>query len=222
MESLQSLADSFATAYNNPAITTRSIVLILGVAVILSLYEWLVYRTISHRAFYNKSFHICIAVLPLFICSIIFSLQSNLLITLGTIGALAILRFRTAIKDPVDMLYLLWSVFIGITVGCQLFELAVMTSLAATLLLLFLEWLPLQKKPYVLLFRCEADKSKSVLELLKNECKGMRIKSRSHSSAGMDYVVEFRCKDPDALCRKLESLSVERFSVVSYDSDDIL
>ena len=75
---------------------------------ILAIYEFFVYRIVSHRSFYNKSFNITTAILPFFISSIILCLQSNLVITLGTIGALAIIRFRTSVKDPVDMLYLLW------------------------------------------------------------------------------------------------------------------
>ena len=68
---------------------------------ILSIYKFVIYRLVSHRAFYNRAFHICIAVLPFFISTIILCLQSNLVITLETIGALAIIRFRTAVKDSV-------------------------------------------------------------------------------------------------------------------------
>ena len=103
------------------------------------MYEFIVYRLVSHRAFYNRSFNISVTVLPFFIATIILCLQSNLVITLGTIGALAIIRYRTAVKDPVDMLYILWSIHIGIVCGCQLYEVAVLTSLLVTIILLILE-----------------------------------------------------------------------------------
>ncbi|MCQ2447073.1 MAG: DUF4956 domain-containing protein, partial [Clostridia bacterium] len=86
---ISELFANFTKAYENPALTTKAIAMVLGAAALLALYEWVVYRVVSHRAFYNRSFHITLAVLPLFIAAIIFSLQTDLLITLGTIGALA-------------------------------------------------------------------------------------------------------------------------------------
>ena len=127
--------ENIINVFANENITTTVILSVLLMILILSVYEFFVYRFISHRSFYNKSFNIAITILPFFIGTIILSLQSNLLITLGTIGALAIIRFRTAVKDPVDMLYLLWSVYIGIICGCQLYEVGVLTSLFVTVLL---------------------------------------------------------------------------------------
>ena len=81
---------------------------------LLSFYEYNVYKKLSHRACYSKAFHTGITMIPFFISTIILCLQSNLIITLGTIGALAIIRFRTAVKDPIDMIYILWAIHIGI------------------------------------------------------------------------------------------------------------
>ena len=99
--------ENIISSYSNESVTTASIISVLLMVAILAVYEFFVYRFVSHRSFYNKSFNITTAILPFFIASIIMCLQSNLVITLGTIGALAILRFRTSVKDPVDMLYLL-------------------------------------------------------------------------------------------------------------------
>lgn len=125
--------ENIASAYSNESITTATIMSVLIMVILLAVYEFFVYRFVSHRSFYNKSFNITISILPFFISTIILCLQSNIIITLGTIGALAIIRFRTAIKDPVDMLYLLWSVYIGIICGCQLFEVGVLTSIVVTI-----------------------------------------------------------------------------------------
>ncbi len=136
--------------FNNPQVPAGLIVSVLLMTVVLGLFEYLVYRFVSKRSFYSKQFNITLAIIPLFIATIIMTLQSNLLITLGTIGALAIIRFRTAIKDPIDMVYLLWSVFIGITCGSGLFEVAIITSLVVTVLLLVLDLVPLRKPPFIL------------------------------------------------------------------------
>ncbi len=106
MDMIQHTIENISNTYKNPVISTSVICSVLVMALLIGLYEFAVYRLVSHRAFYNRSFNICTAILPLFISTIILCLQSNIVITLGTIGALAILRFRTAVKDPVDMLYL--------------------------------------------------------------------------------------------------------------------
>ena len=144
--------ENIIKSYANESITTSTILSVLLMVAILAIYEFFVYRMVSHRSFYNKSFNITTAILPFFISTIILCLQSNLVITLGTIGALAIIRFRTSVKDPVDMLYLLWSVFIGIICGCQLFEVGVLTSVVVTIVLIALEHINFGRKSFVLIF----------------------------------------------------------------------
>ena len=117
MSMLHRIFANFLSFYGSEAVPTEVILTVLLAVLLLSAYEFVVYRLISHRTFYNRSFNISIAVLPFFIATIILCLQSNLVITLGTIGALAIIRFRTAVKDPVDMIYLLWSIHTGIEIG---------------------------------------------------------------------------------------------------------
>ena len=109
------MGDHIAESFQRSEITTSLLLSVLFVTGILALYEFIVYQIILHRSLYNRAFNISIAVLPFFIATIILCLQSNLVITLGTIGALAIIRFRTAVKDPVDLIFILWSIHIGIT-----------------------------------------------------------------------------------------------------------
>ena len=210
-------------SYYNPALYTSVVVSVLIVVLLLSIYEFIVYRLVSHRAFYNRSFNICIAILPFFIATIVLSLQSNIVITLGTIGALAILRFRTTVKDPVDMLYLLWSVHIGITCGCQLYEVAVLTALIVTILLIVLEHLSIGRKPFVLVLHCEPENEGILLEKIGEYTKKYRIKSRNFTSKGMDIVMELSVKDPKELSESIrETKAAEKFSIIEYDSDDVL
>ena len=217
-KTLEIISDSYA----NPVLSTKVILSVLLVVLILCAYEFAVYRLVSHRAFYNKSFNICIVVLPFFIATIVMCLQSNIVITLGTIGALAILRFRTAVKDPVDMLYLLWSVHIGIVCGCQLYEIAVLTSLVVTIVLLLLNYVSIGRKPFVLVFQCAPEKDLEILSNLKEVTSRFRIKSRNFTERGMNYVIEFSAKDPTALTERMKGLEIEKFSVIEYDSEDVI
>ena len=223
MNMVTNIVDSIMGDLHHASLTISGIMAVLIVVLVLAIYEYLVYRLVSHRAFYNKSFHIAITVLPFFLASILMCLQSSLVITLGTIGALAIIRFRTSVKDPTDMIYLLWSVFIGIICGCRLYEVAILTSIVVTLVLLALEHINLAGKPLVVIVHLRQADEDALISALKTCSKKYRIKSRNYTSAGIDYALELSAGDPRAVMECLQSIeNVERFSVVEYDMEDIL
>ena len=216
------LENLFST-YSNESITTTTLVGMLLMVMILAAYEFFVYRFVSRRSFYNKSFNITIAILPFFIAAIILCLQSNAVITLGTIGALAIIRFRTAVKDPVDMMYLLWSVFIGIICGCQLYEVGILTSIVVTLVLLLLENVAFGRKPYVLILHSEKDIEDNLTKLFTEKKISYRFKSRNFTSKGFDYAIEFSSKEIKELNQELsKNKEISKYSIIAYDADDIV
>ncbi len=221
---IQAIVNHIAGSFQNEEITTSMLLSVLVVVGILAVYEFIVYQVILHRSLYNKAFNISIAVLPFFIATIILCLQTNLVITLGTIGALAIIRFRTAVKDPVDLIFVLWSIHIGITCGCQLYETAVMTSLVATVVLVILSRINRRMKSHILVVHCKsADYEGDIINLLKENTRKYRVKSRNWTEKGMDYVFELIIRDVGMMTGRLEkSTDVERFSLMEYDSDDIL
>jgi len=215
--------ESIINNYSNASITTTSIFAVLLMVTLLAVYEFFVYRFVSHRSFYNKSFNITTAILPYFISIIIMCLQSNLVITLGTIGALAIIRFRTSVKDPVDMLYLLWSVFVGIVCGCQLFEVGVITSVFVTIALIILEHINFGRKPYVLILHANSDAEEELTSLFKSLKASYRFKSRNYTSKGFDYAIELRYNNIKELNEELsKNERVSKYSIIEYDADDIV
>ena len=209
--------------YTNNSIPGTTILSVLLVVLLLSIYEFFVYRYVSHRSFYNKSFNIAIAIIPFFISTIILCLQANVVITLGTIGALAIIRFRTAVKDPVDMLYLLWSVYIGIICGCQLYEVGVLTSLMVTIVLIVLNHLSFGSLPFVIIIHSDKDIEKDISKLLNDSKISYKTKSRNYSEKGYDYAIEASTKKVDDLKNILSSIkAIKKYSIIEYDSDDIV
>lgn len=215
--------ENIINSYSNESITTGTILAVLLMVALLAIYEFFVYRFVSHRSFYNKSFNITTAILPFFIATIILCLQSNLVITLGTIGALAIIRFRTSVKDPVDMLYLLWSVFIGIICGCQLFEVGVLTSLVVTIVLVLLEHVNFGRKSFVLIVRSTEDIEKDLTNIFKARRISHKFKSRNYTSKGFDYAIELTYKDIQELNAELsKNERISKYSIIEYDADDIV
>lgn len=198
---------------------------VMIVTFVMSVYEYVVYRAVSHRQIYNKQFHTALMVIPFFISSIVMALQSNIVITLGTIGALAIIRFRTAIKDATDMVYLLWSIYIGIACGCQLYESCVLTSLMATVILLFANKFggKIFKNPFILVVNSENDIEQSLKSIINNHTKSFRLKSRNFTQTGINYVFELGLNDPDAFSKDIQSLKdIKQFSLLEYDGNDII
>ncbi len=218
------IIENIGTSFQNSEISTSKLLALFTVVLLLSLYEFFVYQVILRRSLYNKAFNITISVLPIFIATIILCLQSNLVITLGTIGALAIIRFRTAVKDPVDLIFILWSIHIGITCGCQMYEIAIMTSVVATFILVLLNRINVRTKTHILVMHsASAENEKTIEDILKQNTKKYRVKSRNYTSKGMDYVVEIIIKDVVELTQAMEKeVCIERFSLMEYDADDIL
>lgn len=215
--------ENIINMYSNESITTTTVISVLLMVLCMSVYEFIVYRFVSHRSFYNKSFNIAITALPFFIATIILCLQSNIIITLGTIGALAIIRFRTAVKDPVDMLYLLWSVYVGIICGCQLYEVGVLTSILVTIVLIVLEHIRFGKKPFVLILHSEEDIERDLADFMKANKISNKFKSRNYTNKGYDYAIEFSTKELEVLTDELKNnKKVSKYSVIEYDADDIV
>ena len=201
------------------------IIAVLLVTLVMSSYEFVVYRYVSHRQIYNKDFHTAILVIPFFISSIVMALQSNIVITLGTIGALAIIRFRTAIKDSTDMVYLLWSIFIGISCGCQLYESCILTSLMVTAVLFVTNRFAgrIFKNPFILVVNAKEDPENRLNEIVEKHSASYRLKSRNYTANGVDLVYELSLKDPAALTKDISSLNeIRQFSLLEYDGNDII
>ena len=215
--------ENIINTYSNESITATTILSVLLMVLVLGVYEFIIYRFVSHRSFYNKSFNITIAILPFFISTIILCLQSNIVITLGTIGALAIIRFRTAIKDPVDMLYLLWSVYVGIICGCQLFEVGVLTSIIVTVVLIALENIKFGRKPFVLILHSDDNIEEELCSIFKEQKISYKFKSRNYTSKGYDYAIELTIKEVKTLQDSLaNNKKVSKYSIIEYDADDIV
>lgn len=215
------ILDNVSLGFNNEEVTTTTIITMLLMVSIFSFYEFLVYRYISKRSFYSKHFNISLAIIPFFIASIIMALQSSLVVTLGTIGALAIIRFRTAVKDPLDMVYLFWSVHTGIVVGTGLFEVAFLTSIVVTVFILILDFMPLGRAPYLLVINIkDIEKEKNILDLINTFANNVNVKSRNFSPNGIDMIAEIRTKQEAELMKELVSQdAIHAASLVAHDGE---
>lgn len=108
---------SFLEGFASTEITTLTVVTALGVACLLALYIFFVYRVVTRKTFYSRNFNITLAGVTVITASLILTMQSSVVLSLGMVGALSIVRFRTAIKDSRDTVYIFWSIIVGICCG---------------------------------------------------------------------------------------------------------
>ena len=202
-------------------ITTGKIAATLIVTALLALYIFAIYRLVTRKVFYSKNFNISLAVMSLITSAIILAMQSNLVISLGMVGALSIVRFRTAIKDPMDLAFLFWSISIGIICGAGLYEIALVTSVGVTVFILVLDMLPVGKAPMMLVVNSsEMNGEKAVLDVVGKYARYYKVKSRNLSKGRLDLVIELKVKEESALVSEVAALDgMLSASMISPDGE---
>lgn len=202
-------------------ITTTTVCITLGITIILALYVFLVYYLSTRKTFYNKTFNVSLAAIAVITASIILAMQSNLAISLGMVGALSIVRFRTAVKDPKDLVFLFWSISIGIICGAGIYEIAIISSLIVTIGLFALELTPVGMACNILVVNSSSlEKEKEIMDIVKSGSKYASIKSRNASIAGADFVIECRVKEAAEMLQKLQALEgITGVSLLEHDGE---
>lgn len=212
---------SFLEGFTGGDISTGRIAATLCVTALIALYIFVIYRVVSRKTFYSKTFNISLVALAVITAAIILAMQSNLVISLGMVGALSIIRFRTAIKDPMDLVFLFWSISIGIICGAGLYEIALLTSLLVTVGILFLDMLPTSKAPMMLVVNAvQLEVESAVLDAVKGNGKVCKVKSRNYSAGHLDLIIEVRVAKEAELVSAVSKLEgVSAVSLISHDGE---
>lgn len=212
---------SFLEGYASGEITLTTIGACLVIAGALGVYVFFIHRLLCRKAFYNKNFGIALIAVAEITAAIILTVQSNVVISLGMVGALSIVRFRTAIKDPLDLIFLFWAISIGIICGAGLALVAVAVSLVLSLLLWIFNALPVAKTPVLLLVSSRDIRAEApILDAARPYCKLMNVKSRSLTANQLDLILEVRPTDEAALTTTLMALpEVLSVSLVAHDGE---
>jgi len=167
---------------------------------IIALYIFCIYRFITRSTFYNKSYAISMAIISMITSGIILAMQSNLVISLGMVGALSIVRFRTAIKEPMDLLFLFWSIGTGIICGAGLFALCVVLAVFVTIGLVVLNMIPALSSPELLIVKVEnSEAEKQVMSLVKKYANSFKVDSKSSTKDSTTLIIEVKAKDGSKL-----------------------
>lgn len=214
------IKNSVLKAFSTPGFSTTDAVISLGVCFLVAVYIYFVYRFISRTTFYDKSFNVSMAMISVIVTGIILAMQANLIISLGMVGALSIVRFRTAVKEPMDLLFLFWSISTGIICGAGLYELAILVSLTCTMGILFLQTVPIRTSPYLVIINAQNKTAEAeILTVIKKYSPRFKIDSKNIGQRGMDLIVEIRSKNANQLVDELSEVKlVSNASLLYHDS----
>ena len=212
---------SFLEGFAGSEITLTTIVAAIAIASALAFYIFLVYRVLTRKTFYSKNFNIALAGITVITASLILTMQSSVVLSLGMVGALSIVRFRTAIKDPIDLMFLFWSISVGIICGAGLAQVAVILSIVMTLGILVLDQLPVARAPMILVVNAtDLDVEARIAEIVTEFDKHFKVKSRNMTASSLDMVIELRTGKGGELVRNvMKQEGVRSASLLSHDGE---
>ncbi|MBQ0111438.1 MAG: DUF4956 domain-containing protein, partial [Oscillospiraceae bacterium] len=162
------------------------------------------YRMLTRKTFYSKNFNISLVGVAMITAAIIVTIQSSVVVSLGMVGALSIVRFRTAIKDPIDLMFLFWAISVGIICGAGFALFAVILSVCLTIAVIILNNAPVKKAPLILIINSsDIDSEKPIMEIVSKFASHSTVKSRNMTAQSLDLTIELRTDKGDELIREL-------------------
>lgn len=206
-----------------PAFSVSDTLLAFAGAFLIGMFIYLVYKKTFSGVMYSRSFNISLVGLTLLTTFVILAVTSNIILSLGMVGALSIVRFRTAIKDPMDLVFLFWAISSGIVLGAGLLPLAVAGSVVIGLMMIAFASKNVIDSPFIVVIHCKSMMAEeSALSLIKKAHRNYRLKSKSVSSAQeTELIVEIRIrnKNTDFINDLSQMADISHVSMVSYNGE---
>jgi uncharacterized membrane protein YhiD involved in acid resistance len=188
----------------------------------IGMFIYLIYKKTFAGVMYSSSFGVTLVALTMISTLVILAVTSNVVLSLGMVGALSIVRFRTAIKEPLDIAFLFWSIAAGIVLAAGMIPLAVFGSVIIGIVLLVFANRKSHFNPYILVLRCEDHGSESAaMEFLKKQVARSVVKSKTAQKGAVELNIEIRMKedDTDFVNVLSEMNGVDSAVLVSYNGE---
>lgn len=180
---------------NNESLDVNKIIFVMGVGILVAIVIFATYRITYSGVNYNAKFNIGNVVMLLIASVIMLMISSNMAISLGMVGALSIVRFRTAVKDPHDTVYIFWAIVEGLCVGAQIYKLAVISTVVIAVVLVAASFYCNARKKYLIVVRGSQElDTDMVMGEIKQEYKKACLKSANYSKGHSELIIEVGAK----------------------------
>lgn len=202
-------------------ITVSNVIIVLSITALFSLYIYLVYFMATKRSFYSQTFATTLLGLPVVTGAIMLAMQVNLVVSLGMVGALSIVRFRNAVKDPMDLLFLFWSISMGIICGTGVYSIAIICCIVMTVIIFGVNILPKRKLSYILIVNGTSEISEEeLLDVIKEYGKSPQVRTRNIKNDKKELLIELLTKDEQDLMVEVNKISgISSVSLVAHDGE---
>ena len=193
-----SFSDIFKSSFleNVTAVSLPDMLIALALSFGVGLFIFLIYKKTYQGVMYSSGFGVTLLALTMITTLVILAVTSNVVLSLGMVGALSIVRFRTAIKEPVEIVFLFWSLAVGIVIGAGLLPLAVIGSALIGVILLLFANRKVRNDPYILVLNCTDETAEhAALDVLKKDTEHAIVKSKTITTAGIELTAELRGKN---------------------------
>ena len=217
--------NSFANLFSSQTIAPSAFLTILfslALALVAGLFIAFVYKRNYRGVMYSNNFALTLVMMTLITCPVVMCIRESIQLSMGMVGALSIVRFRTAVKDPLDTAYMFWALTMGILLGAGQFFLTACAVVGIGILITLL--VKIQSKganSYLLVVRMGEEAERAANQLI-NGIKVHELKSKTVSAGGIEATYEVRLDKPDALLNKLNSLNgVHDATLVSYQGEAV-
>lgn len=212
---------SFLEGYASSVLSVKSILICMVITLLIATYIFILYRLINRNSFYNKNFNLSLLAMAILTAAIILTIQSSIIISLGMVGALSIVRFRTAVKDPMDLVFLFWSICVGIVCGAGFAIIALIASVILTFAVVLADMLPIAKAPQILLVNADTFENETeIMDIIAKYCSLYKVKARNLTKDHLDMAIEIRVKEEGNLVKELMKMEqVVSASLVAHDGE---
>ncbi len=217
-------SDIFKSSFleNVAAVSILDIVLTIVLAFAIGVFIFFIYKKTYQGVMYSSSFGVTLIALTMITSQVILAVTSNVVLSLGMVGALSIVRFRTAIKEPLDIAFLFWSIAAGIILAAGMIPLAVIGSVIIGLILLFFANKQSHVNPYILVLSCEDHKAEiEAMDYVNTKVQRCVVKSKSARKGLIELNLEVRLRDDntDFINALSSAEGVNSAVLVSYNGD---
>ena len=205
----------------NGSMAVLDIVTILGVTFLMGMFIFYIYKKTFQGVLYTQSYNVSLVMISLVTALIIMAISSNFILSLGMVGALSIVRFRTAVKDSMDIVFMFWAISIGITNGAGFFKISFIGMIVVSAVLLLLTKMKSKSSPYLLIINYTEDKHINIMDYLKNKVGKFNLKSKTVANNLVELTIEIRIDNTDtSFVNELsKSEGITNAVLISYNGD---
>lgn len=217
-------SDIFKSSFLESVTEFSPLDVLLGmvVALVVGLFIFVIYKKTFTGVMYSTGFALTLVGLALVTTLVIMAVTSNVVLSLGMVGALSIVRFRAAIKEPMEIVFLFWSIAVGIVIGAGMIPLAVIGSAIIGVVLLLFANRKSRENPYILVLNCDDETAEqAALGLVKDAVSRYGVKTKTVSTDGIELTAELRTRNNDtAFVNRIMALpGVSNATLVSYNGE---